>query len=98
MTAKVLLQVIQRLKSARTSMRCAELGKLLESLGFYVKDGERGGHKVFFHDHLEGFISSSYDCGHGRNPEIKPAYISNVLRTLRQYEAELTRYLESDND
>lgn len=75
-------------------MRCAELGKLLESLGFDVKDGERGSHKVFFHDHLEGFISGSYDCGHGRNPEVKSAYISNVLRILRQYEAELSRYLE----
>ena len=79
-------------------MRCADLGKLLESLGFDVKDSGRGGHKVFFHDHLEGFISGSYDCGHGRNSEIKPAYINNVLRILRQYEAELTGYLEKRND
>lgn len=98
MTAKILVQAMQRLKSGRTSMRCAELGKLLESLGFYVRDGERGGHKMFFHDHLAGFVSSSYDCGHGRNLEIKPAYISNVLRILRQYDADLTRYLEERND
>lgn len=89
---------MQRLKASRTSMRCADLGKLLETLGFYVKDGERGGHKVFFHDHLDGFLSGSYDCGHGRNPEIKPAYISNVLCILRHYEAELNRYLEKNDD
>lgn len=79
-------------------MRCSEMGKLLESLGFVVRDGSRGGHKVFVHDYIQGFTSGSYNCDHGRNPEIKRPYIKNVLAILRQYEADLTRYLEERND
>lgn len=79
-------------------MRCAEMTRLLEGLGFEVRDGERGGHKVFSHRGIEGFLSGGYDCGHGRNPEIKRAYVRKVLNILRQYEAELTRYLEERND
>lgn len=98
MTVRVLGQAYQKLRDAGASMRCAEMGKLLESLGFYIKDGSRGGHKLFFHDHILGFISSSYNCEHGRNPEIKRVYIRNVLRTLHRYEAELTVYLENRDD
>jgi hypothetical protein len=70
----------------------------LESLVFYVRGGARGGHKLFFHDHIEDFTSGAYNCDHGRNPEIKRPYIKKVLAILRQYETELTRYLESRND
>lgn len=79
-------------------MRCAEMTSLLKSLGFDVRDGSRGGHKVFVHDGIQGFTSGSYNCDHGRNPEIKRAYIRKVLVILRQYEAELTRYLEERDD
>jgi len=36
----------------------------------------------------------SYNCGHGRNPEIKSAYIGKILRILRQYEDEIIDFLE----
>jgi len=49
---------------------------------------------VFFHDGISAFTSGSYNCGHGRNPEIKPAYIGKVLRILRQYEVEIIDFLE----
>ncbi len=94
MTAKILDHAIRQLASAGASMRCAEMAKLLEGLGFEVRNGSRGGHKLFFHDHIEGFVSGAYNCDHGRNPEIKRPYIKKVLAILRQYEAELTRYLE----
>lgn len=98
MTAKVLLRVYRELSEAGASMRCSEMGKLLEELGFYIKDGKRGGHKLFFHDGIPGFISGAYNCDHGRNPEIKRPYIRKVLKILQQYETELTQYLESEND
>ncbi len=79
-------------------MRCAELTGLLEGLGFEVRDGRRGGHKVFIHDHISGFTSGSYNCEHGRNPEIKRPYVKKVLAVLRQHEQELKRYLEERND
>jgi hypothetical protein len=98
MAAKVLEHAYTELSGAGASMRCAALGKLLESLGFEVRDGKRGGHKIFVHEGIPGFTSSSYNCDHGKNPEIKRPYIKNVLRTLKQYEAELNRYLEEQHD
>lgn len=71
---------------------------MLERLGFEVKDGKRGGHKLFFHDHLPSFTSSSFNCGHGKNPEIKPAYIKKLIRTLREHESDLKKYLEKGED
>ena len=59
-----------------------------------VETSKQGGHKIYVHDGLPEFKSASYNCGHGRNPEIKPAYIRNVLRILRQHEAEIVNYLE----
>ncbi|MFA7098083.1 MAG: type II toxin-antitoxin system HicA family toxin [Gammaproteobacteria bacterium] len=81
--------VVHALEAARASIRCAELAALLARLGFEVRDGNRAGHKVYVHHRLPGFFSGSYNCGHGKNPEIKPAYIGKVLRVLRQYESEL---------
>lgn len=86
-------QARQHLQASRKSIRCHELVELLESLGFTVRDGKRGGHKVFTHPHLPAFHSASFNCGHGRNPEIKPAYIRNVLRVLDTHEDELRAHL-----
>lgn len=94
MTAKILELAIRRLKAERYSMRCSDLRELLESLGFYIKDGKNGGHKLYFHDHLDGFFSSGFDCGHGKNSQVKPVYVGNVLRVLANYETELSKYLE----
>jgi len=98
MTAKILGLAVQKLSSAGASMRCSEMAKLLQSLGFEVRDGSRGGHKIFVHDHIQGFTTGAYNCDHGRNPEIKRPYIKKVLTILRLYEAELNRYLEERND
>ncbi|HET8554713.1 MAG TPA: type II toxin-antitoxin system HicA family toxin [Rhodanobacteraceae bacterium] len=98
MTARVLEQAYAELAGAGASMRCVALGKLLENLGFEVRDGKRGGHKIFVHDGIPGFTSGAYNCDHGRNPEIKRPYINKVLKILKQYEAELTRYLEEQHD
>jgi hypothetical protein len=87
-------QVVAKLEAAKRSIRCDELAEQLELLGFEVRDGKQGGHKIYVHDGLPEFKSASYNCGHGRNPEIKPAYIRNVLRILRQHEAEIVNYLE----
>jgi len=87
--------VIQTLKRAGASMRCIEVKKHLESLGFTVKDGKRGGHKIFTHRYIKDFTSGSFNCDHGRNPEIKPPYIKQVIKILEKYENELTEYFKS---
>lgn len=91
--------VRQRLLEGKRSIRCSELGASLESLGFTVRDGNKGGHKVYTHPELNGFYSGAYNCGHGKNPEIKPAYISKILKILDAYDADLRKCLgETDYD
>lgn len=95
MSGKVVYtEVVEVLHAAKKSMRCAELARQLVRLGFEVRDGKRGGHKLYFHDGIQGFHSASFNCGHGKNPEIKPAYIRKVLKVLEQYKQELIEFLE----
>lgn len=94
MAASLYDQVVKALGAAKASTSCSELTDQLTSLGFEVRDGKRGGHKVFIHDGLPSFTSSSYDCNHGRNPQIKLPYIVKVLRVLREHETELKSFLE----
>ena len=98
MAAKIVEKAIQDLASAGAAMRCEDLRRLLETLGFEVRDGARGGHKVFVHAQIKDFLSSSYDCGHGRNSQVKRPYIKKVLAILRQYESDLNDYLENRDD
>lgn len=93
MTDSLYNNAVTTLESAGTSVRCSELTVLLQELGFTVRDGSRGGHKIFVHDGLPSFRSGSYNCDHGRNPQIKRPYITNVLRILREHEDELKSYL-----
>jgi len=89
MSDKAYTDTVARLKAAGASMRCNEVTALLKGLGFEVKNGKRGGHKVYTHRHIEAFKSSSYNCKHGKNPEIKRPYIKNIIKVLEKYEQEL---------
>lgn len=93
MSKRILEEVVAELSAGKKSIRCDELAEQLNRLGFEVREGKSGGHRVFVHGGLPSFKSGSYNCGHGRNPEIKPAYIKNVLRILCQYQAEILEYL-----
>jgi predicted RNA binding protein YcfA (HicA-like mRNA interferase family) len=82
-------EVILILQQRKTSLCCEEVKNLLQSLGFIVRDGKKGGHKIFVHPSLTDFHSTSFNCGHGRNPEIKPSYISGIIKILTKYKDEL---------
>lgn len=97
MTDRVFDEVIRELDQAGASMRCSELTTLLVTLGFEVKDGKRGGHKVFTHDGLPDFRSGAYNCDHGKNPEIKRPYINKVKGTLRRHETSIRAYLKKQS-
>jgi len=66
-------------------------------LGFEVRDGARGGHKIFVHPELTAFISGSFSCGHGKNSEIKRPYIKNIVNILDVHEDALKALLEETN-
>ena len=95
MSKKVYNEVINALKHAGASMRCKQVTALLKELDFEVKDGNRGGHKVYTHQYIQSFTSGSYNCDHGKNPEIKRPYIKKIIKVLEKYEQELVKYLEN---
>ena len=73
-------------------MRCVELTSLLETIGFEVRDGKKAGHKLVRHPELSAtsdFTSTSYTCGHGKNPEVKRVYIGKLRSVIRKYKSEL---------
>lgn len=98
MNAKLNIQnTIDQLQQHKTNLCCEEVKRLLQGLDFEVRDGKQGGHKIFVHPGLPSFMSGSFNCGHGKNPEIKPAYIGKIIQVLKQYREELERYLEESS-
>ena len=87
-------EIIEQLQLRKSSLCCEDVKQLLTSLGFDVRDGKLGGHKIYVHQGLPSFHSGSFNCGHGKNPEIKPAYITKIVQVLKQYKNELDTYLE----
>lgn len=97
MSAKLFHDTKAAIAASKRSLRCLELASHLRELGFEVRDGKRGGHKLLFHDGIRDFTSTSYNCGHGRNPEIKTPYIDNILKLIEKYQKEIIEYLESED-
>lgn len=85
--------VVQALSASKATIRCKDMIGYLESLGFQVRDGKKQGHKVVVHPGLAGFYSAAFTCGHGRNPEILPVYVSKMVKLIQQYESELREFL-----
>jgi predicted RNA binding protein YcfA (HicA-like mRNA interferase family) len=96
MTSTRLGTLCRLLQESKATVKCSELCSYLEDLGFQVRDGRRAGHKIVTHPGLPDFYSTSFDCGHGKNPEIKPGYIRNILKTLKVHEQVLIGYLQEE--
>ncbi len=82
-------------------MRCDEVKSLLEEIGFEVRDGKKAGHKLVRHSELSAasdFTSTSYTCGHGKNPEVKRVYLAKLRKIVGKYEVELRKINGEEND
>jgi hypothetical protein len=86
--------VLSVLDQKKRSLRCSEMGALLASLGFRVRDGKLGGHKTFSHPGLQGFSGGGYNCGHKAGSEIKLPYVLKVASVIRLHRDELEKWLE----
>lgn len=94
MPANLYDDTVAGLKAAAiSSIRCGEFSSLLIGLGFDIRNGGKGKHRIVTHDGVASFYSTSFDCGHGADAIIKPRYIRNMIRTIETYEAELRAYL-----
>jgi len=82
-------EIIAELRGRPANIRCAELADLLGQLGFVVRDCGKGNHKAFSHSRLAGFPGGNYDCGHGKNRQVKPVYVRRIIRILEEWEDQL---------
>ena len=80
--------IISQLQKHKT-LRCSEVVKMLEYLGFQVNEGKASNHKIFTHHQLSGFIAGGFNCEHGKNGEVKRPYLQKILRILQKYEEDL---------
>jgi hypothetical protein len=82
---------IERLHAQRAGMRCSEVVRLLEELGFIVKSLKSDGHKLAKHSSISGFYFN-FTCGHGRNPQPKARYLDIIRRELESRRDELINW------
>ena len=82
-------EAVETLRQRRKNLRCSEVRTILGDLGFNVRDGTQGNHKVYSHPNIPQFHGSNFDCGHGKDPILKAVYIDNIRKVLQQYESDL---------
>ena len=85
-------ELITDWENRTASLRCNEVVAGLESLEFVVKTAKSPGHKLYTHPRLRGFLGSSFNCGHGKNEQIKKDYIRKILRILRENRDEILEF------
>lgn len=88
-------ELVDRLATVGNSgISCNGITALLESAGFQVKCGKRGGHRIVTHKNLPNFTTFGINCGHGRNGLVKKPYVTKFLNhVVKCYEIELRLYL-----
>lgn len=93
----MLEEALDQLTSGKGSLRCHEVKSILESLGFEIRRTKKG-HFVYNHPGLDNFLGGSYACPHKSGDPVLKSYITKIIRSVRQNEAELLKYLGVDND
>jgi hypothetical protein len=87
-------RVLSELSSAPSGIRCLQLERLLDDLGFKVRRGRLGGHRAFTHPGLADFRGGNFDGGHRSTAFVKSVYVQKILRICKDYEEELREFLE----
>lgn len=62
-----------------------------------MRAGKRGGHKAFTHNKLAKIGSGSFNCGRGKNPEIKPVYVVKIIKVLKECSEDLNAFLKRES-
>lgn len=79
-------EIIDRWRANKKSMRCDELVKDFESLGFRVSPKGSAGHHVAIFPGRVITETISFDCGHGnKNNVVKMPYVLKLIRFLETH-------------
>lgn len=86
-------EVIARLKSRPAGLRCLDIVQALESLGYTVTPKKAPHHKVYGHSGTKNYSGGNFNCGHGKDPHVLPAYVRNVVAELSRAKDDLEGFL-----
>jgi len=89
-----LRQSLQNMASGANSS-CQDFTSLLKKMGFDVRDGSKGGHKIVTHDgiNLTAEDGANYNCGHNPGTKVKRGYVKTFLGIVDENEAKLRSYI-----
>jgi hypothetical protein len=85
--------VIRELDSgiAGTGLPCTDVRRLLNAMGFTVKD-KRAGHKTVTHSGLPGFYATGYNCEGGNGP-VKRGYLRTIRSIAEEHQTTIRRLM-----
>lgn len=83
--------IVDDWRGRKANLRCKEICAGLIHLGFTIRDGRRGGHKIVSHSGLKEFMGTDFDGGHGANELVKPRYVDKLLRVIKDWADDLER-------
>lgn len=80
--------------SGSSNITCTQLTSALKSLGFTIRDGKNGGHKIAKHPAVQVIDSPDYDCGHKAGSKIKVPYITKLIKFVKNNETSIRESLQ----
>lgn len=89
---------IRQLSAGGANTRCSDMNRILSGLGFRIENGSRGNHRTFHHDEIDKFLGGNYDCGHGRDAQLKKRYVEQVAKVVIEFEDDLRTILGEENE
>ena len=90
-------EALGQLTSGKGSLRCREVVAILEGLGFVVRITKKG-HYVYNHPGISNFWGGNFACPHRAGDPVKGNYITSIVRSIRQNDAELRQWLGENDD
>lgn len=88
-------QALDQLAVNKRNMKCSTLESILASLGFTVRRGSRGGHRVYSHAHIKEFRGSGFNGGHGADDQVKAPYVLGAIKVIKMHRMELEKFMET---
>jgi hypothetical protein len=80
--------------SGSANITCSQLTTTLKALGFSIRDGSNGGHKIAKHPAVSVLDSPDYNCGHKEGNKIKKPYISKLIKFVKNNEEAIKESLK----
>ena len=87
-----LLGKFDALKNSKNTS-CVKLCKLLQDLGFQIRNCGNAGHKVVIHPCISLLENPHFNCGHNEGAAVKTPYINKLYKFVKDHEDEIRKFI-----